>query len=114
MSLRASITRGACPASLLAFCVAVLLIPCAPTHAGVPKLMHRTVLPSTQEALELLSAGYRAGRFRYLDYLEGQRSALEAEILAIDAAQSVWSARMTLERLVGHQTDTESLPQEER
>jgi signal transduction histidine kinase len=35
--------------ALLAFCLAALLIPCVPVHAGVPKLMHRTVLPSTQE-----------------------------------------------------------------
>ena len=49
MSLRAFIVHGAFRAALLAFCIAALLIPCAPAHAGVPKLMHRSVLPSTPD-----------------------------------------------------------------
>jgi cobalt-zinc-cadmium efflux system outer membrane protein len=76
--------------------------------------IHDELLPSTQEALELLGVGYRAGRFSYLDYLEGQRSALEAEMFSLEATRNVWSARMALERLLGNLINTEALPQEER
>jgi len=48
MSLRAPVMREALLVTSLAFCLAVLLILSAPAHASVPKLMHRTVLPSTQ------------------------------------------------------------------
>jgi len=49
MSLRASITRRAFPATLTTLCFAALLILSAPADARVPKLMHRTVLPSTPD-----------------------------------------------------------------
>lgn len=72
------------------------------------------LLPSAQEALEQLRSGYRAGRFSYLEYLEGQRSALEAELFAIELAKDVWSARMTLERLLGQTLETGTQLQEEK
>jgi cobalt-zinc-cadmium efflux system outer membrane protein len=71
------------------------------------------LLPSAREALEQLRAGYRAGRFSYLDLLEGQRSALEAELFELEVAKDVWSARVALERLTGRALESGAQPQEE-
>ena len=49
------------------------------------------------EALVKLAEGYRAGRFRYLDYLDGQHAALEAELEMLDAAREYWNARLAME-----------------
>ncbi|MCK5597248.1 MAG: hypothetical protein KAJ04_07355, partial [Candidatus Eisenbacteria sp.] len=49
MSRRVSFTRGAFLAPLFTLCLAALLIPCAPSYAGVPELMERAVLPSTPD-----------------------------------------------------------------
>jgi cobalt-zinc-cadmium efflux system outer membrane protein len=59
------------------------------------------VLPSTEEALGSLRAGYRSGRLGYVDLLEGQRAALEAQLVSVAATRDVWSARLALDRLVG-------------
>jgi outer membrane protein TolC len=53
--------------------------------------------PAAREALEKLAAGYRAGRFTYLDFVEGQRAELEVELSALDAVREYWSARFALE-----------------
>lgn len=57
--------------------------------------------PRAGEALELLVAGYRAGRFGYVDLVEGRRAALAAREARIEAAAAVWRARAELERLTG-------------
>lgn len=60
-----------------------------------------TAAPRADEALALLRAGYRAGRFGYADLAEGRRAALEAREGVIDAAAAVWRARVELERYSG-------------
>jgi len=53
--------------------------------------------PAAREALEKLGDGYRAGRFTYLDYIEGQRAALDAALTTLDALKEYWSSRLALE-----------------
>jgi cobalt-zinc-cadmium efflux system outer membrane protein len=53
--------------------------------------------PAAREALEKLGSGYRAGRFTYLDYIEGQRAALEAALNTLDALKEYWASRLALE-----------------
>jgi cobalt-zinc-cadmium efflux system outer membrane protein len=57
--------------------------------------------PAAREALEQLRHGYQAGRFTYLDQLEGQRAALDADLLELETIRDTWSARLELERLLG-------------
>jgi len=59
------------------------------------------VRPATEEALRLITGGYRSGRLGYLEIQEGQRSLLEADFLLIEASADIWRTRKALERLVG-------------
>ncbi len=72
------------------------------------------VRPAAEEAMRLISAGYRAGRLGYLDIQEGQRSLLEANLLVIDGSAEVWRMRSALERLVGVRLDAPAPEKEER
>lgn len=65
------------------------------------RLIRRDVQPAAEQALELILAGYRAGRLSYLDIQDGQRGLTEAELLLIEATAETWRARVTLELLVG-------------
>lgn len=65
------------------------------------ELIAGTLVPRNEDVLRQLAAGYRSGRFSSLEYLEGQRSLLEAELQRIDAAAGAWRARLALERLLG-------------
>lgn len=60
-------------------------------------LTRDTALPAAREALVKLAEGYRAGRFRYLDYLDGQHAALDAELAMLDAVREYWNARLAME-----------------
>ena len=60
-------------------------------------LARDTALPAAREALVKLAEGWRAGRFRYLDYLDGQHAALDAELAMLDAAREYWNARLAME-----------------
>lgn len=66
--------------------------------------LSETAAPRAVEALALLGAGYRAGRFGYVDLVEGRRAALEAREALVDAAAAVWRARAELERHAGAAT----------
>ena len=65
------------------------------------EIVRTRLLPAAREALGELQHGYRAGRFTYLDQLEGQRAALDAEATEVQLLRDIWSARFTLERLLG-------------
>jgi len=58
-------------------------------------------LPTARQALAELERGYRSGRFSFLDHLDGQRAAVEAEMLVIETERDLWTARFELERLLG-------------
>jgi cobalt-zinc-cadmium efflux system outer membrane protein len=53
--------------------------------------------PAARAALESLGSGYRAGRFTYLDYVEGQRAMTDVELAMLDAVRDYWRARVALE-----------------
>ena len=65
------------------------------------ELVRARVKPKTEETLRQLARGYRSGRFSSLEYLEGQRSVLEAELALVEATAEAWRARLMLERLLG-------------
>lgn len=48
--------------------------------------------PAAREALSQLGAGYKAGRFSYLEYADGQRAAVEIELALLDAEKDYWIA----------------------
>ena len=75
---------------------------------------HTRVEPLARAALGELEAGYRSGRFSYLDHLEGQRAMLEAELLVLKTARDTWSARFELERLLGQSLGAVAMPKEKR
>jgi len=64
--------------------------------------------PTAREALDQLQRGYRAGRFTYLDQLDGQRAAVEAELLTLQTERETWSARIALEALLGRSLESVS------
>jgi len=72
------------------------------------------VRPAADEAMRLISSGYRAGRLGYLDIQDGQRSLLEADLLLIDGSAEVWRTRSALERLVGVRLDAPAPGKEDR
>jgi cobalt-zinc-cadmium efflux system outer membrane protein len=57
--------------------------------------------PAAERALAQLEDGYRRGRFTYLDYLDGQRSALDIQLALLEAERDYWRARLTIERISG-------------
>ncbi len=57
--------------------------------------------PTARQALAELERGYRSGRFSFLDHLDGQRAAVEAEMMVIETERDLWTARFELERLLG-------------
>jgi cobalt-zinc-cadmium efflux system outer membrane protein len=69
------------------------------------ELVAGTLVPRSEEVVRQLTVGYRSGRFSSLEYLEGQRSLLEAELQSIDAAADSWRARLALERLLGRSVE---------
>lgn len=69
------------------------------------ELVAGTLVPRSEEVVRQLTAGYRSGRFSSLEYLEGQRSLLDAELQSIDAAADSWRARLALERLLGRSVE---------
>lgn len=72
------------------------------THAAIAAWegIRDRVRPAAEEAMRLITAGYRAGRLGYLEIQEGQRSLLEADLMLIERAAEVWRARSALERLM--------------
>lgn len=61
----------------------------------------REILPDSRRAFELIGAGYRAGKFRFLDLLDAQRSLAQARTRYIQSLVSMHQAVADVERLVG-------------
>jgi cobalt-zinc-cadmium efflux system outer membrane protein len=57
------------------------------------------ILPAAQEALRLVTAGFRAGRLSHLELLEGERGVLEANLLRLEQRADAWRAATRLELL---------------
>ena len=60
--------------------------------------LEQGVLPAAEEAMRGLAAGFRAGRFTYVEVLEGQRGLLEARFLGLELTREAWNAQLELER----------------
>lgn len=58
------------------------------------------VLPAATEAMEGVTAAYRAGRAASIEVQEGQRDLIETELLAIESRADVWRAHHRLESLL--------------
>ena len=61
----------------------------------------REVLPLAEEALEMGEAGYRAGRFSYLEIAEAQQAVFEIKQQMISAAHTYHRLATEIERLTG-------------
>lgn len=64
-------------------------------------VLQNEMLPEAQHALEQVEAGYRAGRFSYLELVEAGRQRLDVERAAIEAAAKFHTLLLELERLTG-------------
>lgn len=64
-------------------------------------LVASEVVPKHEDVLAQVVGGYRAGRFTSLEYVEAERSLLEARLHLVDATADAWRARLELERLLG-------------
>jgi cobalt-zinc-cadmium efflux system outer membrane protein len=65
------------------------------------ELIATRVKPRSEDVLRQLATGYRAGRFSSLEYHDGQRALLDAELQLVEATAEAWRARLALERLLG-------------
>ncbi|MBI4517756.1 MAG: TolC family protein [Deltaproteobacteria bacterium] len=68
------------------------------------------VLPSAQGAFDILTAGYREGRFRYLDVLDAQRTLIAARVQRVRALVDYHTALAAVERLIGEPMQVEDGP----
>jgi outer membrane protein, heavy metal efflux system len=57
------------------------------------------VVPAAQEALDLADAGYRDGKFTYLELLDAQQLLYESKLAYIDALEAYHNAVIAMERL---------------
>ncbi len=60
-----------------------------------------TILPGAEEAFDTLRAGYREGRFSYLDVLDAQRTLVAARAQHVRALAEYHQAVTAVERLIG-------------
>lgn len=61
----------------------------------------REILPGSRRAFELISTGYKAGKFRFLDLLDAQRTLAQARTRYVQSLVSLHQAIADIERLVG-------------
>lgn len=72
------------------------------THARAEALaLRERIRPQAQQMLETTEAGYRAGRFSFLELADAQRQLLEIDLDAIQAAAQFHLQLIEVERLTG-------------
>jgi cobalt-zinc-cadmium efflux system outer membrane protein len=64
-------------------------------------VLHDVALPEAEQVMEQFQTGYQAGRFSYLELVEGRRQRLGVEHAAIEAAAEFHTLLLELERLTG-------------
>lgn len=69
--------------------------------AGEARALREGVLPVATEAFEAARAGFKAGKFAYLDVLDAQRTLFDARQLLIEALAAYHHALADVDRLVG-------------
>ena len=77
----------------------------ASAHAR-SRILTRSVVPEAQKAFEAASAGYREGKFSYLDVLDAQRTVFDARVRRLEALAEYLTAVASLEGLVGQSVET--------
>jgi outer membrane protein, heavy metal efflux system len=75
------------------------------------KALRETVRPGAQQTFELVSEGYRLGKFGYLDVLDAQRTLVAAGTQYLTAIAEYHKAVAEVERLVGARLGTIVNPQ---
>ncbi len=65
------------------------------------KAIREQILPSAKKAFAGASAGFRMGKFPYLEMLDAQRTLYEVQSQYIDSLEAYNLARASLERLIG-------------
>lgn len=76
-------------------------------HARTEALaLHDSIRPQAQEMLRTTEAGYRAGRFSFLELADAQGQLLDIELDAIRAAAEFHTQLIELERLTGQPVAT--------
>ncbi len=71
-------------------------------HANVElQTLTNEVLPDARNVLEVVTGGFRAGRFSQIELLEAQRSLVDLERERVDAAQRMWTLAVRLNSLLG-------------
>lgn len=65
------------------------------------KALRDTILPRSQETFELVSEGYRLGKFGYLDVLDAQRTLISMRSQFLRAVSDYHKAVADVERLIG-------------
>ncbi len=64
-------------------------------------VLRQQALPEAEQALQQVQAGYRSGRFTYLELVEARRQRLQVERTAISAAVEFHRVLIALEQLTG-------------
>ena len=68
------------------------------------KVLDETALPAAQRTLELVEAGWRAGRFDLFRVTTAARDITRLRSRRLDAIEAAWLERIALFRAVGGQT----------
>jgi cobalt-zinc-cadmium efflux system outer membrane protein len=71
------------------------------TAEAESRALEASILPGARETFETLRAGYREGRFGYLDVLDAQRTLAAARARRVSALADYHRALATVERLTG-------------
>ncbi len=65
------------------------------------RTLHEDVLPGAQRAYEAAEAGFRAGKFSFLDVLDAERTLFSARRDLVEQQAAYQRARITIDRLIG-------------
>ena len=72
------------------------------THAKVElETLNRDVLPNVESVLELMTDGYKTGRFSQIEMLDAQQTLADVEKERIDAAERMWRLAVQINSLLG-------------
>jgi cobalt-zinc-cadmium efflux system outer membrane protein len=82
-------------------------------HSEVEAL-RKHALPAAEAAYSGAMKAYQAGRFRYLEVLDSQRTLFEIKVAEIEALASYHRAAASLERLTGNPLNSRSIPRNKR
>lgn len=72
------------------------------THANEElRVLQGDILPNAEGVLELITNGFKAGRFSQIELLDAQRTLVELERERIDAAEEKWIQAIRISSIIG-------------